>query len=65
MVMIEGRLISCHLSGMRLINPTEIVEEQYHSSCDITTLLVSLILEMKHEIPEDLNVEIKQSKGQD
>ena len=46
---------------MGLINPTGIAE-QYRSSRDITTPLVSLILEMKHEIPEDLDTEMKQSK---
>jgi hypothetical protein len=61
----ERKLLAlpCRLGGMGLINPTEIAEEQYQSSCDITTPLVSLILEMKHEIPEDLGTEMKQSKG--
>ena len=57
----ERKLLAlpCHLGGMELINPTEIAEEQYRSSCDITTPLVSLILEMKYEIPEDLDNEMK------
>ena len=44
----------CCLGGMGLINPTAVADEQFESSHTITSPLVSLILEKKYGLEDDL-----------
>ena len=54
--------LPCRLGGMGLINPTKICDDHFSHSEEITGPLVNLIIQQKLDIPEDLDLLMRQKK---